>query len=318
MTGHAQSSADFGKAKFEPPEGQKLLIIGQDANSVGGLPQYYNGYVDHLETPAGITTYTSIESLTGLTEVTNWGAGDICAQCYVDDPSFDNSVLVIGLYLVDMLDDIAAGKKDYNINRLGQWIKNQDRPIFLRIGYEFEGPWNRYEPRAFVKAWKHIVHHMDSLEVNNISYVWQSAGLNYINIEDWYPGDEYVNWMGYSQFDGQHMGEKIKAFARKRSKPIMIAEATPRLKIHKGKAKKHWSNWYERVLREIHEDDNIKAFAYINANWDRQTMWMGQGWGNSQVQDDPYIRKKWEEEFTKDCWLRASENLFEQLHYTSH
>ncbi|MEL7220627.1 MAG: hypothetical protein AAGJ93_04860, partial [Bacteroidota bacterium] len=63
--------------------------------------------------------------------------------------------------------------------------------------------------------------------------------------------------------------------------------------------------------------DRIKAFAYINADWDNQPMWTGQGWGDSRVQANPLIRQNWEEEVLTAPWLLASEGLFEALDYES-
>ncbi|MEL7220626.1 MAG: glycosyl hydrolase, partial [Bacteroidota bacterium] len=237
-----QDSANFGAAKFAPEDGKKLLIIGQDLGFVGGLNTYTNGYVDQFSShvPAGVTSYTSIPSLGGLTNRANWGAGDVQAQAYLNDPTFNHSFIVIGLYLVGVLEGINDGDHDQSIQTLANWIKGQNRPVFIRIGYEFEGPWNAYAPNAFRDAWRHIVHIFDEEEVRNVAYVWQSAGLNYSNILDWYPGDEYVNWLGYSQFDGQNMGQSIKSLAIQRNKPIMIAEATPRVDLGDGNGQAHW------------------------------------------------------------------------------
>ncbi len=316
-SGNCQISAANGQPKFSPKDGKKILVIGQDLGSVGGLARYSNGYVDHVgeKTPSGITTYTSIESLNGLRQTANWGAGDINAQLYMDDSTFDNTVLVIGLYLVGILDEIGQGQYDQNIIDFARWIKDQNRPIFIRIGYEFEGPWNNYNPSSYKNAWRHIVHIFDTEKVNNASFVWQSAGLNYYNIENWYPGDEYVNWVGYSQFDGRNMGQGIKQLAARKNKPIMIAEATPKLDLSDNRGEQNWQSWFQRVFDEIYENDRIKAFCYINANWDVQTMWAGQGWGDSRVQQDEYIKEKWETEIIKEPWLHGEEGLFQELDY---
>ena len=64
--------------------------------------------------------------------------------------------------------------------------------------------------------------------VNNTAYVWQSTGFmsSQEQLEEWYPGDDYVDWLGVSFF---HMWPKIEMFefARKKGKPVFIAEATP-------------------------------------------------------------------------------------------
>ncbi len=316
--GQAQSSAAFGGAKFAPEESKKLLIIGQDLGSVGGLTDYSEGYIDYVGElmPAGVTSYTSIESLSGLTQTANWGAGDVNADLYLNDPSFSNSFLVIGLYLVGILDEINSGLHDENILSFARWVKEQEVPIFIRIGYEFEGPWNNYDPADFKSAWRYIVHKFDEEKVRNASFVWQSAGLNYPNILQWYPGDEYVNWFGYSQFDGFNMGQSIKQLALQKDKPIMIAEATPKLVLSNMQGQQNWNVWFQRVFDEIYENDRIKAFCYINANWDAQSMWVGQGWGDSRVEADPFIKEKWEVEIEKEPWIHGTDELLEQLNFT--
>ena len=316
----AQKSANYGEPKFAPSNGKKLLIIGQDLGSVGGLNTHTNGYVDMVGTaiPSGVTSYTSIESLSGLTAMTNWGAGDIRAQAYLEDATFDNSFIVIGLYLVGILDQINNGLQDNNIRTFANWVKGQDRPVFIRIGYEFEGPWNNYTPSEFQNAWRYIVHIFDEEEVRNAAYVWQSAGLNNSNISSWYPGDEYVNWMAYSQFDGQNMGQSIKHFANQKNKPIMIAEAAPRVVLSSGDGQAHWDNWFAPLFNEIYANDRIKALAYISANWELQPMWTGQGWGDSRIEANAVVKQNWELEIAKSPWLMASESLLDSLNYENY
>ena len=317
ITGMAQKSAHFGAPKFAPPDGKKLLIIGQDLGSVGGLASHSNGYIDSITEhfPAGVTTYTDIPNLGGLTFQKNWGAGDVNAQAYVDDSTFDNTFMVIGLYMVGSLDGINGGFFNNSIRDLALWCKGQERPIFIRIGYEFEGPWNNYGQTSFKEAWRHIVHIFDEEEVQNVAYIWQSAGLNRSDIIKWYPGDQYVNWVGYSHFDGFNMGQSIIDFADEHDKPIMIAEATPRRQLKTGSAEGHWLSWYLPLFTRIYENDRIKALAYINADWEAQSMWNGQGWGDSRVQVVEYIKNAWISEIVKTPWLTASDSLFDTLQY---
>ncbi|MFK7905498.1 MAG: glycoside hydrolase family 26 protein [Chitinophagales bacterium] len=315
---HAQESANYGAPKFAPEDGKKLLIIGQDLGAVGGLNSHSNGYVDNNSShiPGGVTSYTSLPSLNGLTSLSNWGSGDVRAQSYLEDATFDNSAIVIGLYLVDALSGVANGSFDYAIKDFAVWVKGQNRPVFIRIGYEFEGSWNNYNPSQYIAAWKHIVHVFDAEGVRNASYVWQSAGLNYNNIENWYPGDEYVNWVGYSNFDGANMGLSIRNFADERGKPVMIAEATPRRDLKVGSGEGHWSTWYEPLFSRIYGNDRIKALAYINVNWDAQSMWVGQGWGDSRVEVNDFVQTAWNNEIQKEVWLTANNSLFDELNYS--
>ena len=312
LTIQGQSSAHFGAPKFALMDGQRLLILGQDLGAVGGLTSHTDGYVDHVDhVPAGVTTYASLNTLAGLKTMANWGSGDVRAQAYLEDETFDNSCIAIGLYLVNQLDNIIAGNFDGRIDILGSWIKDSGRPVFLRIGYEFDGPWNAYSSIKFKEAWIYIVDRFDDLEVRNVAYVWQSAGINTSNIGRWYPGDEYVNWLGYSHFDGQNSGQSIRTFAEEHNKPIMIAEATPRRDLKIGDGQSHWDAWFDPLFQSIHNDSRIKALAYINVNWDAQSMWNGQGWGDSRVQANEIVFQNWLDEVSGEDWILASDTLFE-------
>ena len=311
----AQTSGHLGAPKFAPPDGKKLLIIGQDLGAVGGLSTHNDGYVDNITThlPAGVTTYTGIGTLDGLATWANWGAGDVHAAAYLSDNTFDNTAIVIGLYMVGSLPSLPGGFLDSKIEELGQWIKDTERPVFLRIGYEFDGPWNNYNPNQYKEAWKYIVHKFDELEVRNVAYVWQSSGINTQNLEDWYPGDKYVNWIGYSHFTGNNIGATTLAFAEAHDKPVMIAESTPRIDLKVGDGASHWLSWYLPLFETIYANDRIKALAYINVDWDAQPMWQGQGWGDSRVQVNPFVKDTWINEIAKDPWCTASDSLFEQM-----
>ena len=121
------------------------LFIGQDLEAVGGLLSaigYEDGYIDTFGMPNGITTYTSLPSLDGLFSPSDWGAGVLFAQAYVDDSAFEGVDMAIGLYLVGHTGYIAHGLYKAAIERLGAFITNSGRTVYLRIGYEFDGQWN--------------------------------------------------------------------------------------------------------------------------------------------------------------------------------
>ncbi len=312
-----QASAHFGAAKYAPADGKKLLILGQDLGAVGGLKAYRQGYVDAMaQVPAGVTSYTGLPKMNALNDLANWGAGDLQAKLYLKDKTFDNSFIVLGLWMVGQEAALAEGAHDQAIRRLGKWIKKAKRPVFLRIGYEFDGPWNNYDPGAYVKAWRRIVSLFDDEQVMNCAYVWQSAGIPDTNIQNWYPGDEYVNWVAYSLFSGVGQGDRMLTFAREHVKPVMIAESTPRgSKLKKEAGLPIWNHWFVPYFAAIYAHDEIKAVHYINANWDRQQMWIGQGWGDSRIQANDLIKERWEKEMRKTYWIMADDGLFKDLGY---
>ncbi len=336
LSGTAQKK----KAKFEPKDGACLLFIGQDLSATGGLDNYQNGYLDFFEAPSGVTVYTNLspgdnsfghynKGNDGLKSKANWGAGDSCAQCYVEDDSYSYSALAIGLSMVNHEKNIARGLHDQLIVELAEWIKALgDRPIFLRIGYEFDGwDWNHYNRKHYLKAWRRIHKIFKELNVNNVAFVWQSkgAGSDQKILEKWYPGDDLVDWCAYSYFSNPDT--EMLDFARRHNKPVFIAEATPvrgqdklyysvQLKNEKD-AKKIWETWYRPFIETLHKNqDVIKAVSYINANWSDQPMWKINPVFrkvDARLQTSSFISKKWTEEFYKARYLKPTPELWEGL-----
>ena len=326
--------------KYAPPDGQKLLIVGQDLGSVAG-------YVDGVGvTPGGTTTYCDISEqnqpyiLYGCrepNETVNYGAGDINAHLNLSE--YPDSTLAMGLYLVDNtgenLDKIADGRHNEYIDHLGNLFKNDGRPVYLRIGYEFDGAWNHYEPGDYIAAYRAIVYRFEALGVDNVAYVWQSASYcggtyNGYPIENWYPGDEFVDWVGLSYFTPYDCGfsevNKLVNFARQHGKPVMMAEASAQryeldVRTYNNGAvtdEQIWNDFFAEMFQWIDDnDDVVRSLAYINADWNSQPMWCpscGNGyWGDTRIEANDYVENLWLAEVTGGDWLNASPTLFDTL-----
>ena len=326
-------------AKFEPPAGKCLFFIGQDLGATGGLDKYTDGYCDFFDTPAGFTVYTNLSpgdesygyfnrGLDGIKTKANWGAGDSWAQNYIEDDTYKNSVIAIGLSMVNHEKQVAKGAHDDLIKELGNWIKSIKRPVFLRIGYEFDGwDWNNYKKKYYLESWKRIHSIFKDMLVDNVALVWQSKGTGSGQdiLEEWYPGDDIVDWCGYSYF-GNADTEMI-TFARKHKKPVFIAEASPVLQTDNlyfdadlkkaDVAKKVWQKWFVPFIQTINENkDVIKAFSYINVNWPMQPMWVTNPTFqkvDSRIQVSEFITEKWKAEFTKPRYLKPTPDLWNIL-----
>ena len=145
MTTHADT-----RAKFEPPEGKILLIVGQDDKTLDTFASEVG------QKPGGIMMYTSIQTMEGLDSVSkDYGSGTY----FTDEmlKKYPDAVLQIGLYMVDALEDTYSGKYDSNIEKLGHWSKQAQTPVFLRIGYECDGAHNHYDPAQYKKAFTYLV-----------------------------------------------------------------------------------------------------------------------------------------------------------------
>lgn len=83
-------------------------------------------------------------------------------------------------------------------------------PIYLRIGAE-ANIWTYYaDPDKYKSAFRKIA---DEVHYNtdNVAVVWSMGHTSswYINMEDYYPGDEYVDWVGVSAYCKKYFEGKL-------------------------------------------------------------------------------------------------------------
>ncbi len=291
-------------AKYEPEDGRCILFVGQELEAIGGLGAPFNdGYMDHFSHPGGFTMYTGLnpgavsfghtmEGLDGIWQTDNWGDGSSNISMQLEDEDFDGMGLAIGLSMAGGFEKmIYKGAVDSLIVKMGSWFLDMSpRPIFLRIGYEFSGPWNGYNRESYIKSYRYIKDMLDDMKVDNVAYVWQSHGYDepIELLEAWYPGDEYVDWCSYSFFARWNESNMIR-FARDRGKPVFIAEATPTLRTsitqktgltketilsNPLQASAAWAEWFVPFFKTIDENpDVVKAVSYINCHWRSHQMW---------------------------------------------
>lgn len=339
-----KANSSSRRAKFEPADGRVILFVGQELESIGGTDLYTDGYFDHFPAPGGFTQYTDFlkgytsfgftyKGLSGLTAFNDWGDGPENMSVTVADETLKNSCLAIGLDISQGNDSItAAGGHDDLILKLGNWLKGLGtRPVFLRIGYEFDGfDWNHYRKEFYVPAWKRIRSSLDKMGVNNVAYVWQSkgAGANKTAMDLFYPGDEYVDWVAYSYFVPADSIHPMLQFARDHKKPLFIAESSPvfldsnnickPLDLSKqADAELAWQDWFMPYFRTINNNPTIiKAIHYINSPWKTRPMWKNNSYFkniDARITKNDSIKKWWLQETSQEKYLKASDTLFNYL-----
>ena len=215
------------------------------------------------------------------------------------------------------------GKYDDVIRQYSAWAKTTARPIYLRIGYEFDGPHNALEPAEYVRAYRRIVDIMREEGVDNVALVWHSYSYKTYRdypLSDWYPGDDYVDWVGISVFfqpyDDPDLGPESDAvleFARAHRKPVMIAESNPVLGIEK-EGTGTWDSWFVNFFTMTYAK-NIKAISFVNADWPRFAIEGIGDWKDARIYNNPRIASAWFEETRKNRYLKQSRELFQQLGY---
>ncbi|MEM9386798.1 MAG: glycosyl hydrolase [Pseudomonadota bacterium] len=322
------------EASAAPPTSH-LLIIGQDLDAIRGYMAS-----DCCPTPDGLTAYLDLYNLLApgnfgglgidgegqpVAFEHTWGAGAVSA--YTTATTFGVDDIAIGLSITENdhpgeLQRLVQGAHDDKIQQLAHFASTVSGEVYLRIGYEFDGAWNQgYEnPQRFIAAYRRIVDVLRGEGADNIQYVLQAsaAGVDEIidggheDISRWYPGDDYVDWLGLSWFmrpdersiastgsfvplaPGE-LADEVLALARAHGKPVMIAEASPQaFDLNEGFTAHHspiwdgeagtervavsdteiWDYWFAPLFAYLGEHrDVIRALAYINVDWDSQPMW---------------------------------------------
>lgn len=171
--------------------------------------------------------------------------------------------------------------------------------------------------------------------MSNVAFVWQSATSRHCgraNIQAWWPGTEYVDWMGASWFEFHEASwNALVAMARRWRKPLFICESAPqgydlkagtrasctgngsdRQKIAEDVI---WQEWFDPLFRFVLANrDLVGALAYINCNWDSQGMWgppyVSGYWGDSRVSTGktPLLTQRFEFQVNSEAWLRGSQS----------
>ncbi|MEK0317828.1 chitobiase/beta-hexosaminidase C-terminal domain-containing protein [Cohnella sp. 56] len=322
-----------GLAKFEPADGKTIIAIGQDKNEMDA----YQALTD-IPDQAGYMIYTSTMDAGGMTGPVDKGAGINDFAYWAANKT--NSVAQLGIDMVDYdgnpvgqqeVDKVASGQRDTNLITIATAVKNAGKPVFVRIGYEADSPWNKYEAASYIKAFKHVHDIFRQQGVGNAAFVWSLVGYGNaggpapyyspVPIESWYPGDDYVDWVSISWFGWQTSADETTAaqsrqdavsFAANHHKPLMIAEATPRTYNNMLLTNSStWNNYFQKIFDFI-AANNVKMFCYINQNWGVQPIFSDPMWGDSRIQQSGagYIYDKWKTEVTKSRYLNSSSGLY--------
>lgn len=97
---------------------------------------------------------------------------------------------------------------DAYIRDVIDFLSEYDIPIFLRFGAEMNiGP-NGDDPGAFVKAFRRVADYAHTKP--NIAMVWAPSDLSSLDrsYADYYPGNEYVDWVGASVYVARYFEGK--------------------------------------------------------------------------------------------------------------
>ena len=183
------------------------------------------------------------------------------------------------------LRNIIDGKYDDYILQYAQDVKFFKKQVMIRFAHEMNGNWYPWgstfnKPEEYVLAWRHVHEIFDSVGAVNVSWVWSPNEIYYeklvpnaYKIELFYPGDDYVDWVGFSVFNwagsykqnlwrnpGDLFDETLSAL-RAFNKPIMITETASAEDAKAGTRKAEWIN---KLSVYIESKPEIKGLVWFN------------------------------------------------------
>lgn len=176
---------------------------------------------------------------------------------------------------------ILAGDYDGYIHRWARQAANYGQPFFLRFAHEMNGnwyPWGGQEPETFIKLWQHVHAIFEMENADNVIWVWSPNNTNQsgdnATILDFYPGDNYVDWVAFSGFNWGKANERTswhsfkevayEAYAKLATlnKPVMVAETSS---VSKGGNKEAW--FRQTLTSDILSLPQIKAVIFFNEDF---------------------------------------------------
>ncbi|CAG7635118.1 glycoside hydrolase family 26 protein [Paenibacillus allorhizosphaerae] len=203
------------------------------------------------------------------------------------------------------LDDV---KDDEYVRTFAREAKASGIPIFLRYASEMNGNWVPWygDPQKYVEKFR-LIHSIMAEEAPNVAMVWSPNFVPANNIDEYYPGDAYVDWVGFSLYatpltggeeDLEHTVIEYFAplYANYSHKPIMIAEGAVAHTVLKTNQSYHV--WGEGQLGYMYAFlprmfPMVKAMTYFNfgrAQALRSNMEYVYDLGESALMDGMYKR----------------------------
>jgi hypothetical protein len=110
------------------------------------------------------------------------------------------------------LAQILSGRYDAYILRTAQAISRLPGPVMLRFAHEMNGDWYPWglgisgnRPDQYVAVWRHVHSLFEQAGADNVYWVW-SPNIDNADPALFFPGDEYVDWVGLVGFNNSAWG----------------------------------------------------------------------------------------------------------------
>jgi len=152
----------------------------------------------------------------------------------------------------------------------------------------FGDPTQADGPERYVAAYRHIIDLFRSRGVTNVAWLFQPNHESYPNeswnsIEAYYPGDDYIDWVGASLYGAQHPSDPWVDFETLMdpiynlltstfpNKPLML----PEWGVREGSDPQDKADWYTDALTMLQTKyTKIKVAIVYHERWEEDGTWV--------------------------------------------
>lgn len=158
------------------------------------------------------------------------------------------------------LSGLQVVKDDAYLRSFARKLKESGLPIFLRFAGEMNGNWVPWasEPKQFIEKFR-IVSKVMKEEAPNVAMVW-APGYVPDNYMPYYPGDEWVDWVGVSMYLDYYNNGNVKEPTDRASLLDMLKQITERFGDRKPIMIAEWGV----ANRDYTKRENHDAWAIAN------------------------------------------------------
>jgi hypothetical protein len=262
----AQASGSGPLAKFEPEYGTYLGLYPERDPKMGN-------------------DYTKTEQIYGKRHAvylayTPWGQP--FPGRYADNASQVDGALQVAL---EPSDGLAAVKDGDYLRKWARAAAATGIPIFLRYASEMNGDWTAWHgnPQQYIEKFR-LIHDVMAEEAPNVAMVWSPNDVPAMAMDPYYPGDDYVDWVGVSlytePFSHGNKDENMTATSPVERldyvyshyadrKPIMISETG--VSHYSSVDDKSYTDWARMNLARIYQVmpykyPRLKLITYFNVD----------------------------------------------------
>lgn len=134
--------------------------------------------------------------------------------------------------------DVTAGRYDDYLGSFASAVRSYGHQVVLGFAPEMNGNWYTWgaghtAAAVWVAAWRHVVNVFRRVGASNVTWLWTVSSINAAAapLQQWWPGDSYVTWVGIDGYYYQPTASFASVFGTTISDlrtftkvPILISE----------------------------------------------------------------------------------------------